>query len=216
MRLSPKILSYFFNVKHFVLFCFCNKLFIQGNYYKFANSIGCYCDEQHVDEGGIDSDQAGTRKSAWWKYNPQRFQLKYIIVVFEVEFSNCTNYCYFQLEIGRGSDLQEMEAIHPPKNPKGSSFMTEDAVAEIKLQLAEEKNRRLDLEKDLELQSSMRAETEVALKLLEKDIHDKQDTIVSLRKQLEDIKIINLEMYRKMQVSDWLSVHLSLFYTRTF
>jgi bacterioferritin (cytochrome b1) len=104
--------------------------------------------------------------------------------------------------IGRGSDLQEMEAIHSPKNSKGSSFMTEDAVAEIKLQLAEEKNRRLDLEKDLELQSSMRAETEVALKLLEKDIHDKQDTIVSLRKQLEDIKIINLEMYRKMQVSD--------------
>lgn len=93
-----------------------------------------------------------------------------------------------------------MEAIHPVKNQKGGSNLTEDAFAEIKLQLAEEKNRRLDLEKDLELQSSMRAETEVALKLLEKDIHDKQDTIISLRKQLEDIKIINLEMYRKMQV----------------
>lgn len=41
---------------------------------------------------------------------------------------------------------------------------------------------------------------EVAMKLLEKDIHEKQDTIISLRKQLEDIKIINLEMYRKLQV----------------
>lgn len=39
------------------------------------------------------------------------------------------------------------------------------------------------------------------MKLLEKDIHEKQDTIISLRKQLEDIKTINLEMYRKLQVS---------------
>ena len=42
---------------------------------------------------------------------------------------------------------------------------------------------------------------EVAMKLLEKDVHEKQDTIVSLRKQLEDIKMINLEMYKKLQVS---------------
>lgn len=38
------------------------------------------------------------------------------------------------------------------------------------------------------------------MKLLEKDIHEKQDTIVNLRRQLEDIKQINLEMYRKLQV----------------
>lgn len=42
---------------------------------------------------------------------------------------------------------------------------------------------------------------EVAMKLLEKDIHDKQDTIISLRRQLDDIKLINLEMYKKLQVS---------------
>lgn len=46
----------------------------------------------------------------------------------------------------------------------------------------------------------MKAETEMAMKLLEKDIHEKQDTIVSLRRQLEDIKQINLEMYNKLQV----------------
>lgn len=40
----------------------------------------------------------------------------------------------------------------------------------------------------------------MAMKLLEKDIHEKQDTIVSLRRQLEDIKQINLEMYNKLQV----------------
>lgn len=50
------------------------------------------------------------------------------------------------------------------------------------------------------LQTCIKAEMEVAMKLLEKDIHEKQDTIVSLRRQLDDIKLINLEMYRKLQV----------------
>jgi len=49
-------------------------------------------------------------------------------------------------------------------------------------------------------QISMKSEMEVAMKLLEKDIHEKQDTIISLRRQLEDIKLINLEMYKKLQV----------------
>lgn len=50
------------------------------------------------------------------------------------------------------------------------------------------------------LQTSMKAEMEMAMKLLEKDVHEKQDTIISLRNQLEDIKNINLEMYEKLQV----------------
>ncbi len=49
-------------------------------------------------------------------------------------------------------------------------------------------------------QRSMKAEMEMAMKLLEKDVHEKQDTIISLRDQLEDIKKINLEMYTKLQV----------------
>ena len=47
---------------------------------------------------------------------------------------------------------------------------------------------------------SLKAETDVAMKLLEKDIHEKQDTIILLRCQLDDIKEVNLEMYRKLQV----------------
>lgn len=39
------------------------------------------------------------------------------------------------------------------------------------------------------------------MRLLEKDIHDKQDTLIALRKQLEDIKKINLELHNKWQVS---------------
>lgn len=66
--------------------------------------------------------------------------------------------------------------------------------------LAEERRKRQDMERELELQVCLKAETDMAMKLLEKDIHEKQDTIVSLRRQLEDIKQINLEMYRKLQV----------------
>lgn len=66
--------------------------------------------------------------------------------------------------------------------------------------LAEERRKRQDSERELELQVCLKAETDMAMKLLEKDIHEKQDTIVSLRRQLEDIKQINLEMYKKLQV----------------
>ncbi|CAH0723763.1 unnamed protein product, partial [Brenthis ino] len=65
--------------------------------------------------------------------------------------------------------------------------------------LEEEKKKNMELQKEIDLQISLKAEMEVAMKLLEKDIHDKQDTIISLRRQLDDIKLINLEMYKKLQ-----------------
>ena len=48
---------------------------------------------------------------------------------------------------------------------------------------------------------SLKAETEMAMKLLEKDSHEKQETVSSLRCQLDDIKSINFELYKKLQVS---------------
>ncbi|CAB4042609.1 Hypothetical predicted protein, partial [Paramuricea clavata] len=39
------------------------------------------------------------------------------------------------------------------------------------------------------------------MQLLEKDIHDKQDTLISLRRQLQDIKTINLDLHTKWQES---------------
>lgn len=39
------------------------------------------------------------------------------------------------------------------------------------------------------------------MRLLEKDIHDKQDTLISLRRQLEDVKKLNLELHNKLQVN---------------
>lgn len=67
-------------------------------------------------------------------------------------------------------------------------------------ELTEERKKNAELDKELKLQVSLKAESDMAMKLLEKDIHEKQDTIVSLRRQLDDIKQINLEMYRKLQV----------------
>ncbi|XP_050296605.1 RUN and FYVE domain-containing protein 2 isoform X2 [Anthonomus grandis grandis] len=70
---------------------------------------------------------------------------------------------------------------------------------ELKQRLEEERRLRQEADHELELQICLKAEMEVAMKLLEKDIHEKQDTIISLRRQLDDIKLINLEMYKKLQ-----------------
>ncbi|XP_012347553.1 RUN and FYVE domain-containing protein 2 isoform X3 [Apis florea] len=76
---------------------------------------------------------------------------------------------------------------------------TTTEIEELRSRLEAEKKMRQDVEKELELQMSMKSEMEVAMKLLEKDIHEKQDTIISLRRQLDEIKLINLEMYKKLQ-----------------
>ena len=47
---------------------------------------------------------------------------------------------------------------------------------------------------------------EVAMKLLEKDVNEKQLQIGSLRDQLEDIKSLNFEMYTKLQVCKFLCI----------
>lgn len=57
-----------------------------------------------------------------------------------------------------------------------------------------------DVENELAVQVSMKHEIELAMKLLEKDIHEKQDTLIGLRQQLEEVKSINIEMYQKLQV----------------
>ncbi|XP_026149048.1 RUN and FYVE domain-containing protein 2 isoform X2 [Mastacembelus armatus] len=59
-----------------------------------------------------------------------------------------------------------------------------------------------DVENELVVQVSMKQEMELAMKLLEKDIHEKQDTLIGLRQQLDEVKAINVEMYQKMQSSD--------------
>ena len=50
----------------------------------------------------------------------------------------------------------------------------------------------------------MKQEAEVAMRLLEKDSHDKQELVASLRKQLEDVKNINIEMHNRLQVRKYM------------
>ncbi|XP_076141527.1 RUN and FYVE domain-containing protein 2 isoform X2 [Alosa pseudoharengus] len=73
---------------------------------------------------------------------------------------------------------------------------------EARRQLREECQLRQDVENELVVQVSMKQEMEMAMKLLEKDIHEKQDTLIGLRNQLDDVKAINVEMYQKMQAAD--------------
>ena len=54
-------------------------------------------------------------------------------------------------------------------------------VSEAKAEADKEKRARQELEKELGLEEVMKAEMEMAMKLLEKDVHEKQDTIVTLR-----------------------------------
>uniref|UniRef100_A0A673LD99 RUN and FYVE domain-containing protein 1-like n=1 Tax=Sinocyclocheilus rhinocerous TaxID=307959 RepID=A0A673LD99_9TELE len=67
-------------------------------------------------------------------------------------------------------------------------------------QYKEEKRIRQELQKELELQIGLKQEMEVAMKLLEKDTHEKQDTLVALRQQLDQVKNLNLQMFNKAQV----------------
>ena len=50
------------------------------------------------------------------------------------------------------------------------------------------------------MQKSMKQELEMAMKLLEKDIYDKQDGLITLREQLDNVKAINIDIYQKLQV----------------
>ena len=57
-----------------------------------------------------------------------------------------------------------------------------------------------ELERELELQVGLKQEMEVAMGLLEKDTHDKQDALAALRIQLDQVKTLNLQMFHKAQV----------------
>ncbi|KAG9272272.1 RUN and FYVE domain-containing protein 1 [Astyanax mexicanus] len=73
-------------------------------------------------------------------------------------------------------------------------------------QYKEEKRIRQELQKELELQIGLKQEMEVAMKLLEKDIHEKQDTLAALRQQLDQVKTLNLQMFNKAQEAGGVAV----------
>ncbi|XP_059373585.1 RUN and FYVE domain-containing protein 2-like isoform X1 [Carassius carassius] len=101
-----------------------------------------------------------------------------------------------RLEIAEGDLSCELDTY------KQSRQGLDEMFNEARRQLKEECQLRQDVENELVVQVSMKQEMEMAMKLLEKDIHEKQDTLIGLRHQLDEVKAINVEMYQKMQSSD--------------
>ncbi|XP_057581415.1 protein RUFY3 isoform X7 [Hippopotamus amphibius kiboko] len=88
------------------------------------------------------------------------------------------------------------------KGPKPDRTSEGQALSEARKHLKEETQLRLDVEKELEIQISMRQEMELAMKMLEKDVCEKQDALVSLRQQLDDLRALKHELAFKLQSSD--------------
>ncbi|XP_020486996.2 RUN and FYVE domain-containing protein 2 isoform X2 [Labrus bergylta] len=101
-----------------------------------------------------------------------------------------------QLEVTQGDVSVERDTYRQSR--QGLDEMYNEAQRQLK----EECQLRQDVENELVVQVSMKQEMELAMKLLEKDIHEKQDTLIGLRHQLDEVKAINVEMYQKMQSSD--------------
>ncbi|XP_077376789.1 protein RUFY3 isoform X3 [Festucalex cinctus] len=76
------------------------------------------------------------------------------------------------------------------------------ALGETRKQLKEETLLRLDVEKELEVQIGMKQEMELSMKMLEKDVCEKQDALVELRQQLDDLRVINQQLSHKSQSAD--------------
>ncbi|XP_049742043.1 protein RUFY3 isoform X8 [Elephas maximus indicus] len=88
------------------------------------------------------------------------------------------------------------------KGPKQDRTSEGQALSEARKHLKEETQLRLDVEKELEIQIGMRQEMELAMKMLEKDVCEKQDALVSLRQQLDDLRALKHELAFKLQSSD--------------
>ncbi|XP_045645142.1 protein RUFY3 isoform X4 [Ursus americanus] len=88
------------------------------------------------------------------------------------------------------------------KGPKQDKTAEGQALSEARKHLKEETQLRLDVEKELEIQISMRQEMELAMQMLEKDVCEKQDALVSLRQQLDDLRALKHELAFKLQSSD--------------
>ncbi|XP_029574012.1 protein RUFY3 [Salmo trutta] len=58
---------------------------------------------------------------------------------------------------------------------------------------------RKDVEKELEVQIGMKQEMELSMKMLETDMCEKQDALVELRQQLEDLRALNQQLAQKSQ-----------------
>ncbi|KAA8592483.1 hypothetical protein FQN60_017938 [Etheostoma spectabile] len=78
----------------------------------------------------------------------------------------------------------------------------QEDVERVKEESSYQLESRKDVEKELEVQIGMKQEMELSMKMLEKDICEKQDALVELRQQLEDLRVINQQLSHKSQSAD--------------
>ncbi|XP_075716846.1 protein RUFY3 isoform X6 [Rhinoderma darwinii] len=102
---------------------------------------------------------------------------------------------------------EEMERMkedttHFSKGNKQERTADGQTLSEARKHLKEETQLRLDIEKELEVQIGMRQEMEMAMKMLDKDVCEKQDALAALRQQLDDLRALKHELSFKLQSSD--------------
>ena len=93
--------------------------------------------------------------------------------------------------------------------------------ASLQAKLEREAGVKSEMERELRLQTNIRAETESAMKVMERDLMDKENLLSASKKQLDDLKLINLEMYQKLQTAETALKHkvsrlLEIFFFSTF
>nr|XP_013999030.1 unnamed protein product [Salmo salar] len=84
----------------------------------------------------------------------------------------------------------------------GDGLADSQVLGEARKQLKEETLLRLDVEKELEVQIGMKQEMELSMKMLETDMCEKQDALVELRQQLDDLRTLNQQLAQKSQSSE--------------
>ncbi|XP_064792610.1 protein RUFY3 isoform X4 [Oncorhynchus masou masou] len=84
----------------------------------------------------------------------------------------------------------------------GDGLADGQVLGEARKQLKEETLLRLDVEKELEVQIGMKQEMELSMKMLETDMCEKQDALVELRQQLDELRTLNLQLAQKSQSSE--------------
>ncbi|KAM4708345.1 protein RUFY3 isoform 5-T5 [Discoglossus pictus] len=119
-----------------------------------------------------------------------------------------------QEEMERVKDESSYYSESNRKANKQERSAEAQALSEARKHLKEETQLRLDIEKELEVQIGMRQEMELAMKMLDKDVCDKQDALAALRQQLDDLRALKHELSFKLQSSDMAVKQKSELHTR--
>uniref|UniRef100_A0A8C7FHW0 RUN and FYVE domain containing 3 n=1 Tax=Oncorhynchus kisutch TaxID=8019 RepID=A0A8C7FHW0_ONCKI len=107
-----------------------------------------------------------------------------------------------QEDVERVKEESSYQSSRKVASRSGDGLADGQVLGEARKQLKEETLLRLDVEKELEVQIGMKQEMELSMKMLETDMCEKQDALVELRQQLDDLRTLNLQLAQKSQSSE--------------